>query len=251
MGGNVMGGADNRVVGRIHSIETGGTIDGPGIRYVIFVQGCPLRCKYCHNPDTWLKQGGKKVFADEIVDDILRYKNFIKTGGVTISGGEPLMQIPFILEVLKGCKNAGIHTAIDTSAAYDLSISKEVFAYTDLILLDIKAKDTKVSKELTGKGNENAFKLIQYAQDNDIQVWIRHVVVPGFTDNLEDAMELSDMLNDYDCIKKIEILPFHKMGEYKWEQLNLKYELKETKEPDKVVVEQIRDMFRKQGFMVG
>lgn len=243
-----MANLNKRVEGFIHSIETGGTIDGPGIRYVVFLKGCPLRCKYCHNPDTWLKTGGKKMFVEDIVSDILKYKNFIKSGGVTISGGEPLMQAPFTLEVLKSCKENNIHTAIDTSGYYHISKCKEVFKYTDLILLDIKANDTETCKKLTGKGNENAFEVLEYACENNIPVWIRHVVVPGFTDNLEEAQKLSQRLKKYSCIKKIEILPFHKMGEYKWEKLKFKYTLKDTKEPDKNLILQIKEIFKKDGF---
>jgi pyruvate formate lyase activating enzyme len=239
------------VRGRIHSVETGGTIDGPGVRYVVFFQGCPLRCKFCHNPDTWKTSSGKVTDADSVIADILKYKNFIKTGGVTISGGEPLMQIPFLLEILKGCKNLGIHTAVDTSGAVDVDFCKEVFKFTDLILLDIKAMDTKICSTLTGKGNENAFKLLKFAEENGISVWIRHVVVPSYTDNLEDAASLAKTLKPYSCIKKIEILPFHKMGEYKWEALELNYELKETKEPDKNLVEGMKEIFKSVGFWVG
>jgi pyruvate formate lyase activating enzyme len=242
---------ERRVLGRIHSVETGGTIDGPGVRYVVFFQGCPLRCKFCHNPDTWQTSGGKEMDADTIISDILKYKNFIKTGGVTISGGEPMNQIAFLLEILKGCKANGIHTAVDTSGAVDVDFCKEVLAVTDLVLLDIKANDTKVCKTLTGKGNENAFKLLKFVEEKGIPVWIRHVVVPDFTDNLEETFSLAQKLQQYSCIKKIEILPFHKMGEYKWEALNLDYELKETKEPDKNLVEGMKEIFKSAGFWVG
>jgi pyruvate formate lyase activating enzyme len=240
----------DKIWGRVHSVETGGIVDGPGVRYVLFMQGCPLRCKFCHNPDTWDLAGGKRMEPKEVVSDLLRYKNFIKTGGITISGGEPLMQIPFVTEVLKECKKHGVHTAIDTSGVVAVSNLHELLKYTDLILLDIKAQDTKVCETLTGNGNANAFQMLAYAQEHQISVWIRHVIVPGYTDDPKDAKAMAQRLKPHTCIQKIQILPFHKMGEYKWETLNLKYDLKDTAKPDENLISTIRETFRKEGFLV-
>jgi len=231
--------------GYVHSVETCGTVDGPGIRYVIFFQGCPLRCKFCHNPDTWKMYEGKKCTAKEVVDDILRYKNFIRSGGVTISGGEPLLQADFASEILKECRKHGIHTAIDTSGAVPLSKCRHAVDEADLILLDIKSIDTFKCRELTGKGNEDALKLLDYLELKGKEVWIRHVVVPGITENYDDIEEMGKYLSRYKVISRVEILPFHKMGEYKWKELNLKYELEDTQPPEKESVEKIKNILRK------
>jgi len=231
--------------GYVHSVETCGTVDGPGIRYVIFFQGCPLRCKICHNPDTWKMYEGKKCTAKEVVDDILRYKNFIRSGGVTISGGEPLLQADFASEILKECRKHGIHTAIDTSGAVPLSKCRHAVDEADLILLDIKSIDTFKCRELTGKGNEDALKLLDYLELKGKEVWIRHVVVPGITENYDDIEEMGKYLSRYKVISRVEILPFHKMGEYKWKELNLKYELEDTQPPEKESVEKIKNILSK------
>jgi len=231
--------------GYVHSVETCGTVDGPGIRYVIFFQGCPLRCKFCHNPDTWKMYEGKKCTAKEVVDDILRYKNFIRSGGVTISGGEPLLQADFASEILKECRKHGIHTAIDTSGAVPLSKCRHAVDEADLILLDIKSIDTFKCRELTGKGNEDALKLLDYLELKGKEVWIRHVVVPGITENYDDIEEMGKYLSRYKVISRVEILPFHKMGEYKWKELNLKYELEDTQPPEKESVEKIKNILSK------
>jgi len=231
--------------GYVHSVETCGTVDGPGIRYVIFFQGCPLRCKFCHNPDTWKMYEGKKCTAKEVVDDILRYKYFIRSGGVTISGGEPLLQADFASEILKECRKHGIHTAIDTSGAVPLSKCRHAVDEADLILLDIKSIDTFKCRELTGKGNEDALKLLDYLELKGKEVWIRHVVVPGITENYDDIEEMGKYLSRYKVISRVEILPFHKMGEYKWKELNLKYELEDTQPPEKESVEKIKNILRK------
>lgn len=231
--------------GYVHSIETCGTLDGPGIRYLIFLQGCPLRCKFCHNPDTWQLYSGKKVSVDELMEDILKYRNFIKTGGVTLSGGEPLLQADFAAALLKECKKHGIHTAVDTSGAIPLKNCKHAVDEVDLVLLDIKSIDSLKCKGLTGKGNEDALQLLDYLEQKQTEVWIRHVVVPGITEDIEDIEKMAEYLSHYTCISRIELLPFHKMGEYKWKQLNLKYELEDTPEPQKQSIERIKNILKK------
>lgn len=231
--------------GYVHSIETCGTVDGPGIRYVVFLQGCPLRCKFCHNPDTWEVNTGKIYTVDELMEDILKYRNYIKTGGVTVSGGEPLLQADFVAELFKECKKHGIHTAVDTSGAIPLKNCKHAVDAADLVLLDIKSIDSFKCRTLTGKGNEDALKLLNYLERVRKEVWIRHVVVPGITENYDDIEKMAEYLSYYSAISRIEILPFHKMGEYKWEELNLKYELKDTPPPTKESIEKIKEIFKK------
>lgn len=234
------------VVGRIHSIETCGTVDGPGIRYVIFMQGCPLRCAYCHNPDTWDINKGKTLTVDEIVEDIKRYIPYIKSsnGGVTVTGGEPLLQIEFVAELFKELKKIGIHTAIDTSGYADIEDVKELIEYTDLFLLDIKHIDDIEHKKLTGVTNQKTLKLSKYLSDRGIPVWIRHVIVSGITDDLEEVKALAEFISTLKNIKKVEILPYHKMGEYKYEALNMPYRLKGIKIPDKTAIDKIKQIFR-------
>jgi pyruvate formate lyase activating enzyme len=231
--------------GYIHSIETCGTVDGPGLRYVVFFQGCPLRCKFCHNPDTWKVNAGKETSVDELVEDILKYRNFIKNGGVTLTGGEPLLQADFAAELLKRLKAEGIHTAIDTSGAIPLEKCKEAVDAADLILLDIKSIDTVVAQDLTGKGNEDALALLDYLESIGKAVWIRHVVVPGITENYEAIEKLGQYLERFTVIDRVEILPFHKMGEYKWKELGYNYELFDTKTPEKASIDKIKDILRK------
>lgn len=231
--------------GYIHSVETYGTLDGPGIRYVVFMQGCALRCKYCHNPDTWQLHAGKKQTVQELMEDILKYKNFIKTGGVTLSGGEPLLQADFAAELFKECRKYGIHTAIDTSGEIPLDACRHAIDEVDLVLLDIKSIDSSKALNLTGKGNKNSLKLLDYLEQNKKEVWIRHVVVPGITENYEDIETMAEYLSRYTVISRVDVLPFHKMGEYKWKELNIEYELGDTKQPNKESIDKIKDILRK------
>lgn len=218
-------------VGRIHSIETLGALDGPGLRYVVFLQGCELRCKYCHNPDTWSKKGGKITSDDELVGDILKYKEFIKGGGVTLSGGEPLLQSEFCRSVIKKCKEHNIHCAIDTSGTVPLSRSAPCVAMADLILLDIKAAEKSLHKELTEFSNHGPLQTLDFCEDIAKPVWIRHVLVPKYTLKKEPLEELGKLLSRYKCIERVDLLPYHKMGEYKWEQLKLNIPLKKIPVP--------------------
>jgi len=237
------------VTGRIHSIESFGTLDGPGIRYVLFMQGCPLRCLYCHNPDARSMDAGRVMTAGEVLADILTYRPFIARGGVTLSGGEPLLQPEFACELLDGCREHKLHSAIDTSGAIPLSRAAPAIDRADLILLDIKALDDGQCVALTGASNRNALATLEYCETARKAVWIRHVLVPGYTLDEPRLERLADYLLRYACIRKIELLPFHKMGEYKWEALKCPYELKDTPPPTDEEVRRARAVFQRRGLL--
>lgn len=239
------------VKGYIHSHESFGTVDGPGIRYVIFTQGCPLRCKYCHNCDTWRREDAKFMETPEQTFlEICKYKNFIKKGGVTVTGGDPLTQPEYVKELLKLCKNDGIHTAIDTSGYLFNDKVKEALEYADLVLLDIKSIDPIQHKDLTGVALDNTLKFAEYLRDIGKTMWIRHVVVPGITDNDELLNKLADYLVQFDNVEKVEILPYHSLGEYKWQKMKMDYPLKGVPQLSPERAEQIREMFRARGLSV-
>lgn len=235
------------VLGRIHSVESFGTVDGPGIRYVLFVQGCGLRCLYCHNPDTWETSTGKIIDSEEILKDIVSYKNFIRSGGVTVSGGEPLLQPEFVADLLKRCKEQGIHTAVDTAGSVPLAMSQPVIDAADMLLLDIKSLDKELCRKLTGMGYENTLDTLDYCEHTHKRVWLRHVLVPGLTLREDFIQDLADYLADYTCIEVVELLPFHKMGEFKWKELNMQYELTDTPEPTDEELNMVRRIFEEKG----
>lgn len=222
------------MIGKIHSIETFGTVDGPGIRFVVFMQGCTLRCKYCHNRDTWDPHIGKDMSADELVNEILRYKSYIDNsgGGVTVSGGEPLLQAEFVTELFKKLKKLNIHTALDTAGSIPISQQiKELLQYTDLVLLDIKHIDDEKAKILTGFSNKNNLEFAEYLNNINLPVWIRQVLVPGYTDDPFDLQKLKQFIDTLQNVKKVEILPYHNLGKYKWEEIEGKYELENVVSP--------------------
>jgi len=224
---------DLRYYAKVHSIESFGTVDGPGIRFVLFLQGCHLQCKYCHNRDTWDINGGEYKSVDEIVEKINRYKNYIipSGGGVTVTGGEPLIQARFVLELFKKLKENCIHTCVDTSGMFALTDGiKEVLKYTDLVLLDIKHIDDEKCKELVGVSNKKELEFARYLSDNNIKMWIRQVLVPGYTDDGQDLLKLKNFLSTLKTVEKIQILPYHNMGKYKWEKLGLEYPLEGVRE---------------------
>lgn len=233
--------------GRIHSVETCGTLDGPGIRFVIFTQGCPLRCQYCHNPDTWKFEDGKEVTVEEIIKEILKYKSYMKFsgGGVTVSGGEPLMQPNFVAELFKRCKDEGIHTALDTSGCVNFEKVKEALNYTDLVLLDIKFFDEIKYKDITGGDLKLTIKFAKYLSAINKPMWIRYVLVPHLTDDLEIIEKLAKFLATLNNVERVEILPFHKMGEYKWEELGYDYKLKETQRPTEEKIKEVKSIFKR------
>lgn len=238
------------VQGLVHSIETFGTVDGPGVRYVLFLQGCALRCRYCHNPDTWSMNGGKQTDSQTVVGKILPYKPFIAKGGVTISGGEPLLQSEFALDIIRRCKKEGLHTALDTAGSVSLDIAKPVLDEVDLVLLDIKSFDDQQCFSLTGMGNVNTLSNLAYCQAIGKKVWLRHVLVPGWTLEQKRLEELAVFLKDFTCIELVELLPYHRLGQYKWEQLKLDYPLKETLEPDAKQLHLARAIFEREGIEV-
>ena len=225
--------------GYVHSIDTCGMVDGPGIRYVVFFAGCPLKCKYCHNPDTWKMKSGKLMVAEEIIQDIKRYKSYIKfsKGGVTISGGEPLAQPGFLEALLKGCKDNGFHTAIDTSGYASSADVERVLHYTDLMILDIKSINPEVYKKVAGVSIDRTLEALDISQRMDRKVWVRYVLVPGLTDDLNDIKSLARHLQPYKNVERVEVVPFHKTGEYKWRDMNMDYELWDVPPPNHELLE--------------
>lgn len=243
---------NKNIIGNIHSYESFGTVDGPGIRFVLFLQGCPLRCKFCHNPDTWNLTGGKiKESAKETFEKIKKYKGYFgKKGGVTVTGGEPLLQTEFILELFKLCKEEGIHTAIDTSGYIFNDKVKEVLEYTDLVLLDIKAIDEKVYKELTRVELKNTLEFAKYLKEIGKKVWIRHVVVPNITDDDELLDKLAQYVSTLDNVERVEILPYHRLGEFKYKELGMKYALEGVEELSKERTENAKAIFERYNLKV-
>jgi pyruvate formate lyase activating enzyme len=235
-------------MGRIHSVETLGALEGPGLRYVLFMQGCPFRCGYCHNPDTWDVHSGYDISVGEQLKDILRYRNYL-SGGVTISGGEPLMQPEFVAALLEKCRAEGIHSAIDTSGGVPHEGVSEAIRAADLILLDIKAFSRQKAEALCRIDTDRTWGLLDYCQSIGKKVWIRHVLLPGvtlierddagilFADRAlflqanSELVEGIERLKKYSCVQKIELLPFHKMGEHKWKDLGLPYAFFDVDEP--------------------
>lgn len=216
------------LTGRIHSFETLGAVDGPGIRFVLFMQGCPLRCKYCHNRDTWDLKGGKEYTVDEIFNKIIRYKNYFITsnGGVTVSGGEPLLQPDFLIELFTRLKQAGIRTALDTSGMFDITEKiKKLIDLTDLFLVDIKCINDEICKDLVGRSNKKELEFIKYLDSIGKEIWIRQVIVPTITDKEKDLYKLRDFINSIDNISRVDLLPYHDLGKYKWIELNEVYPL--------------------------
>lgn len=222
--------ADNSITGKIHSFESFGAVDGPGIRFVVFFQGCALRCKYCHNRDTWAMNAGMEYTSLELISKISRYKNYftVSGGGVTLSGGEPLLQQDFLLELLPQLKKLGIHTAIDTSGNFPITekIAK-IIDLADLFLLDIKCINDDICKDLVGISNKLELEFAKYLSSINKPVWIRQVLVPGITDHEEDLLTLKDFLSTLQNIEKVEILAYHDLGRFKWENLGCNYELED------------------------
>ncbi|MCL2569485.1 MAG: pyruvate formate-lyase-activating protein [Oscillospiraceae bacterium] len=235
---------DKDISGYVHSVETAGMVDGPGIRYVVFFSGCNLRCKYCHNPDTWKLRDGRLVTVGELIRDIKKYRSYLhfSGGGVTITGGEPLLQWDFLLELLKACRSLGIHTALDTAGYTPADVARETLPYTDLLMLDIKSINPAVYQDLTGGRLGPTLEVLRIAREIGLPVWIRYVLVPGLTDDEEDIQALAAYLRDFPNVEKIEVLPFHKLGEYKWAELGLTYELADVQPPTQAAVDRAREI---------
>ncbi len=221
------------MVGYIHSKESFGTVDGPGIRYVLFMQGCPMRCLYCHNPDTWEMGGGTRVTVDEIIEEYWNNRHFYRDGGITVTGGEPLLQIDFLIELFRAAKAKGIHTCIDTSGITYTENNADycekldlLMTLTDLVMLDIKHIDSARHKALTAHSNERILAFAKYLEEKKIPVWIRHVVVEGYTDDEEHLFALGRFIGDLKNLRALDVLPYHTMGESKYEQMGVPYPLK-------------------------
>lgn len=226
------------MIGHIHSTESFGAADGPGVRFIVFMQGCHMRCRYCHNPDTWKMDGGDEVTADEILKRALRFKPYWgKDGGITISGGEPLLQIDFVIELFKKAKELGINTCIDTASnpftkeEPFFSKFEELMKYTDLLLLDLKEINPTRHKDLTGFDNSNIIEMAKYLSEINKPVWIRHVLVPEHSDFDEDLDALGDFIDTLSNVDRVEILPYHTLGKFKWENLGIPYTLESISPP--------------------
>ncbi|WP_251861081.1 pyruvate formate-lyase-activating protein [Clostridium sp. Marseille-Q2269] len=229
-------------MGKIHSIETMGLVDGPGIRVIIFFQGCQLRCVYCHNPDTWRLNGGIEISSDEVIKKVSRYKPYFKqTGGITCSGGEPLMQPDFLLEVLKKSKSEGIHIALDTSGV-GIGNYEEILKYVDLVILDIKHIDEKKYFDICGKNMEEFNKFRSIVNKLNKKLWLRHVVVPGINDTIEHIYKFKDYTNTFNNVEKIELLPYHTLGVNKYESMGINYKLKNVKPLSNDKIEELRKL---------
>jgi len=228
--------------GRVHSFESFGTLDGPGIRFVVFLQGCPLKCIYCHNRDTWDISGGTLYTSEQIIEKLKNYISYIKFsgGGITVTGGEPTLQAEFVTDIFKKCKVLGVHTALDTSGFADIPKVEELLKFTDLVLLDIKQASDEKHKEITGVSNKKIREFAMYLSQKNIPVWIRYVLVPGFTDSDEDLNAAASFIKSMRNVEKVEVLPYHSMGAYKWEALGEKYKLSGVKEPTPQQVEAAR-----------
>ncbi len=221
--------------GRIHSLESFGTVDGPGTRYVVFMQGCPMRCAYCHNPDTWEVNAGKEMDASYIIEQYNRNKMFYENGGLTVTGGEPLLQIDFLIELFSLAKKENIHTCIDTSGItfrpentqYNQKLD-QLLSMTDLVMLDIKHIDLEKHKELTSQPNDGILAFAKYLDEKNIPVWIRHVVVPGITDDDVYLRKLGYFIGDLNNLKALDVLPYHDMAKTKYKNLGIDYKLKDV-----------------------
>ncbi len=220
------------MTGYIHSKESFGTVDGPGIRYVLFMQGCPLRCIYCHNPDTWETGKGEKITPDEVLQEFNKNRSFYSKGGITVTGGEPLLQVDFLTELFKKAKTENIHTCIDTSGityntdnpAYMQKLD-ELMKYTDLVMLDIKHIDPESHKKLTSKDNSRVLDFAKYLETKKICLWVRHIIIEGYTDKPEDLRKLGEFIGKLKNLKALDVLPYHTMGVNKYKEMGISYPL--------------------------
>ena len=236
---------------QVHSIESFGSVDGPGIRFVIFLKGCTMRCQYCHNPDTWSRTGGQLRSVDDVLAQAQRYQSYWgEKGGITVSGGESLLQIHSLTELFHKAKSLGINTCLDTSAqpfsrdSSSFPAFEELMKYTDLILLDIKHIDSDAHKQLTGWRNENILDCARYLSDIGKPVWIRHVLIPGINDDDESLRNLRAFIDTLRNVERVDVLPYHALGVYKWEQLGIPYALTEVKSPTEESVRHAQRILR-------
>jgi pyruvate formate lyase activating enzyme len=238
------------ISGRIHAVQSLGAVDGPGLRSVLFLQGCPLRCVYCHNPDTWDPQEGQEISAEEIVRRLLRYRPYWgESGGVTLSGGEPLLQPEFAREILRLLRAQGIHTALDSSGAGSAAAAESVFAETDLLLLDVKFFTEEDYRSNTGGSLSRTTGMLSLAEQRDLPVWIRHVVVPGMSDNAASMQKLAALAKGYPNVEKIELLPFRKLCLEKYEALKIPFPLASVPEFPEQRLEELYNWLRESGWI--
>lgn len=242
------------VTGRIHSFESCGTVDGPGIRFIAFFQGCLMRCLYCHNRDTWDTHAGRPVTVDELMREVVAYRHFIRAsgGGVTASGGEAVLQAEFVRDWFYACKQQGFHTCLDTNGfvrRYDAVID-QLLAVTDLVILDLKQLNDDIHQKLVGVSNHRTLDFARYLADKGITVWIRYVVVPGWTDDDDSARQLGAFTRDMTNIEKIELLPYHELGKHKWLAMGEAYQLNDVSPPPQATLERIKQIISEYGHKV-
>lgn len=218
------------MTGRVHSFQSMGAVDGPGVRFVVFLQGCPLRCAYCHNPDTWDPQGGEPYTPQAVCEKILRYRPYLRHGGVTVSGGEPLMQAPFVAALFRLLHEQGIHTALDTSGIGNLESAREVLAHTDLVLCDLKFAGEDGYRTHCGASFDQVLRFLKLTQTMAVPLWIRHVVVPGLTDAPDQVREVARIAGRFTNLQKLELLPFRKLCAEKYERMGIPFPLADTPE---------------------
>ncbi len=239
----------SEIKGRIHSVESFGSADGPGGRYIVFLKGCNMRCQYCHNPDTWAKDGGELMTPEEVLKKALRYKTYWKEkGGITVSGGEALLQIDFVTELFRLAKEKGVNTCLDTSGnPFSLeepfkSKFDELMKYTDLFMLDIKHMDDAAHRKLTGQTNQNILEMAAYLSDHGKAMWIRHVLVPGITTEEDELYRLRSFLDTLKTVERVEVLPYHTLGVFKWKELGIPYQLEGVDPPTKEQIDRAKEI---------
>lgn len=241
--------AAGEVVGRVHSVLPGAAVDGPGLRYLVFMAGCNYRCLYCHNPDTWKRDGGEETKLGDLVARIASYRPFLaKGGGVTISGGEPLVQADFVGALLSRVKSElGLHTAIDTNGSLAGRLPDSWFEPLDLVLLDIKHFDEEAHRRLAGARLEPVLDCARRLARMGKSIWIRHVLIPGLTDDPELTRGIARFAASLGCVERVDVLPFHQMGAYKWRELGLRYELEKVEPPTDERLDEAKGIFRSLG----
>ena len=231
------------MIGKIHSIQSLGTLDGPGIRFVVFMQGCNLRCHCCHNPDTWEVNNGKEISDEELINKAIRYKEYFKdNGGITVSGGEPLLQAKFVYEVFKKAHENNINTCLDTSGCILTDDVKLLLTQTDRVLLDIKYCNDDLYQKYVGCKLNSVIDFLSYLDRCNIHITLRQVIIPSLNNNIENINFLKSLKNTYKCVDNIELLPFKKMCESKYDNLNIDFKFKDKNEPDEVLMKKLNDM---------
>lgn len=240
-------------IGYYHSYEITGAVDGPGVRFTLFLSGCPLRCQYCQNPDMWTLRNGRRVTVGRMIDEIAKYAEFIKTahGGITVSGGEPMLQMRFLQVLLSRCKQElGLHTAVDTSGFLGARATDEFLDLVDLFLLDIKSGDPETYYLVTSADLEPTLRFARRLSDRGNRMWVRYVLVPGLTDAVENVEAVAAFTATLSGVERVEILPFHQLGASKWAELQLRYQLTGVSPPSQSVVQRVEDQFRTHGLNV-